>query len=226
MAIMCRHNLLDSDQATIISSDLQSRGQSNTQQSPPPCHRYILSLPVAPSSHRGLLLVVGCNPSTADANTDDPTLAKLRSWASFNGYSHLAVVNLFSYRETSPRNMKAAGTISFLEGGREADLWIGKAASEADDVVLAMGDIAFKSWGRFSHPIQGITETGRERRAGARTRLVEVVELIRRQMKIGSKLLAFCLTKAGNPGHVLYLSNSLKNREQWVDMTGHHFSEV
>jgi len=122
--------------------------------------------------------------------------------------------------------MKAAGTISFLEGGREADLWIGKSASEADDVVLAMGDIAFKSWGRFSHPIQGITETGRERRAGARTRLVEVVELIRRQMKIGSKLLAFCLTKAGNPGHVLYLPNSLKNREQWVDMTGHHFSEV
>ena len=207
----------------MISSGPQIKGQSNIQCTPPPCHRYILSLPLASPFHRGLLLIVGCNPSTADANADDPTLAKLRSWASFNGYSHLAVVNLFSYRETSPRSMKAAGTMSFLVGGREADLWIGKAAFDAEDIVLAMGDIAFKSWGKFSHPNQGIVETGRERRAGARTRLAEVVELIRRQMKVGSKLLAFCLTKAGNPGHVLYLPNALKSREQWVDMTGHLF---
>jgi len=225
MAVMCRHSLLDSDHAFMISTDPQLRGQSNIHSSPPPCHRYILSLPLVAPSHRGMFLIVGCNPSTADANADDPTLAKLRSWASFNGYSHLAVVNLFSYRETSPQKMKAAGTMSFLVGGREADLWIGKAASIADDIVLAMGDIAFKSWGKSNHPFQGITETGRERRAGARTRLAEVVELMRRQMRMGSKLLAFCLTKAGNPGHVLYLPNSLKSREQWVDITDHHFSE-
>jgi len=222
MAIMCHHNLLDSDQASMISSDFE--GQSNIH-NPPPCHRYILSLPLAPPSHRGLLLIVGCNPSTADANADDPTLAKLRSWASFNGYSHLAVVNLFSYRETSPKKMKTSGSLHFLAGGREANLWISKAASIADDIVLAMGDIAFKSWGKLNLPFQGITETGRARRAGARTRLAEVVELIRRQMKMGSMLLAFCLTKAGNPGHVLYLPNSLKSREQWVDISDTHFSE-
>ena len=104
-------------------------------------------------------------------------------------------------------------------------MWISKAASIADDIVLAMGDIAFKSWGKLNLPFQGITETGRARRAGARTRLAEVVELIRRQMKMGSMLLAFCLTKAGNPGHVLYLPNSLKSREQWVDISDTHFSE-
>jgi len=208
----------------MISPDSQLEGQSNIHNSPP-CHRYILSLPLALPSHRGLLLIVGCNPSTADANADDPTLAKLRSWASFNGYSHLAVVNLFSYRETSPRKMKASGTLCFLAGDREANLWISNVASIADDIVLAMGDIAFKSWGTLNLPFQRITETGRERRAGARTRLAEVVELIKRQMKVGSKLLAFCLTKAGNPGHVLYLPNSLKCREQWVDITDHYFSE-
>ena len=224
MAVMCQHNLLDSDQASLISTDPQLEGQLNKHISPPPCHRYILSLPLTSPSHRGLLLIVGCNPSTADANSDDPTLAKLRSWASFNGYSHLAVVNLFSYRETSPQKMKASGTMSFLVGGREANLWICKAASIADDIVLAMGDIAFKSWGKSNHPSQRITETGRERRAGARSRLVEVVELMRKQIRIGSKLFAFCLTKSGNPGHVLYLPNSLKNREQWVDITDHHFN--
>jgi len=210
----------------MISIDPQFEGQSNIHSLPPQCHRYILSLPLAPPSpHRGLLLVVGCNPSTADAKADDPTLAKLRKWASFNGYNHLAVVNLFSYRETSPQKMKAAGSIQFLAGGNEADSWIGKAVSIADDVVLAMGDIAFKSWGKLNDPYQGIAETGRERRAAARTRLIDVVELIKRQIKVGSKLLAFCLTKAGNPGHVLYLPNSLKSREQWVDLADYHFSE-
>ena len=139
--------------------------------------------------------MVGCNPSTADASHDDPTLAKLSNWASFNGYSHLAVVNLFSYRESSPRKMKAAGVLSFLTGGDEADMWIGKAASISDDIVFAMGDIAFKSWVTFNHPSQTLSETGKARRAGARLRLVDVVSLIKRRKGRGSRLFAFCVRK-------------------------------
>ena len=219
MAVMCRHSLLGSDQADLATL-ISTKSKSNIQKtSAPPCHRYILALPLASPSQRGLLLVVGCNPSTADASHDDPTLAKLSNWARFNGYSHLAVVNLFSYRETSPRKMKAAGVLSFLTGGDEADMWIGKAASISDDIVLAMGDIAFKSWVTFNHPSQTLSETGKARRAGARLRLADVVALIKRRKGRGSRLFAFCVTKSGNPGHVLYLPNSLKSREKWVDIT-------
>ena len=115
--------------------------------------------------------------------------------------------------------MKAAGVLSFLTGGDEADMWIGKAASISDDIVLAMGDIAFKSWVTFNHPSQTLSETGKARRAGARLRLADVVALIKRRKGRGSRLFAFCVTKSGNPGHVLYLTNSLKSREKWVDIT-------
>ena len=205
----------------MISNDLECEDQLNMHRATP-CHRYLLALPLKPS-HRGLLLVVGCNPSTADSNTDDPTLVKLRSWATFNGYSHLAVVNMFSYRETSPRKMKAAGTMTFLEGGGEVDVWIERAASIASDIVLAMGDIAFKSWGNFRNPFHSTTESGKVRRTRARSRLVEIVDLIRREKQKEAKIFAFCLTKAAFPGHILYLPNSLKSRDNWLDMTEHNF---
>ena len=216
---MCRHKNLSN--STMISNDFECEDQLNMH-SATPCHRYLLALPLKPS-HRGLLLVVGCNPSTADANTDDPTLVKLQTWATFNGYSHLAVVNMFSYRGTSPRKMKAAGTMTFLEGGGEVDMWIERAASIASDIVLAMGDIAFKSWGNFKNPFHSTSESGKDRRIRARSRLVEIVDLIRREKQKESKIFAFCLTKAAFPGHILYLPNSLKSRDNWLEMTEHNF---
>ena len=117
--------------------------------------------------------------------------------------------------------MKAAGTMTFLEGGSEVDIWLERAASIASDIVLAMGDIAFKSWGNFRNPTT--TESGKDRRIRARSRLVEIVDLIRREKQQESKIFAFCLTKAAFPGHILYLPNSLKSRDNWLDLTEHKF---
>ena len=47
------------------------------------------------------------NPSTADADDDDPTIRRCVGFAKSWGYERLEVVNLFAYRATSPRSLLA-----------------------------------------------------------------------------------------------------------------------
>jgi hypothetical protein len=53
---------------------------------------------------RPMLLVVGFNPSTADALKDDPTIHTLRWRASRWGFGGVVVVNLIPLRGSSPGN--------------------------------------------------------------------------------------------------------------------------
>ena len=47
------------------------------------------------------------NPSTADANTDDPTIRRCIGFSKSWGYGALRVVNLYAYRATKPDALKA-----------------------------------------------------------------------------------------------------------------------
>ena len=51
---------------------------------------------------------VGLNPSTADAELDDPTIRRCIGFAKAWGYNRLVMVNLFAYRATEPADMKRA----------------------------------------------------------------------------------------------------------------------
>lgn len=53
-------------------------------------------------------MFVGLNPSTADAMIDDPTIRRCVGFAKAWGYGALCMANLFAWRATDPKDMKAA----------------------------------------------------------------------------------------------------------------------
>src|SRR5882724_4976365 len=58
-------------------------------------------------AERPAVLFVGLNPSTADALQDDPTIRRCIRFAKAWGYGALYMGNLFAFRATDPRAMKA-----------------------------------------------------------------------------------------------------------------------
>lgn len=56
----------------------------------------------------GYVMFVGLNPSTADENNDDPTVRRCINFAKAWGYGGIYMLNLFAFRATDPREMKAA----------------------------------------------------------------------------------------------------------------------
>lgn len=52
------------------------------------------------------VMFIGLNPSTANADTDDPTIRKVRSFAKKWGYGGVYMLNLFPYISTDPEQLK------------------------------------------------------------------------------------------------------------------------
>lgn len=72
-----------------------------------PCQRYRLTLHRRWSDGRTLQIVM-LNPSTADANADDPTIRKCVGFAALADYGAIEVLNLFAFRATNPRELLSA----------------------------------------------------------------------------------------------------------------------
>ena len=100
---------------------------------------------------RPALMVVMFNPSTADAQQDDPTIRLLCQIAAHNGYGGIVVVNGIPLRSTPP-----APAFAMLEWDKSSD-WssrdalqlnlshIQTHAAQAGAVLLAWGALAFKT---------------------------------------------------------------------------------
>ncbi len=126
----------------------------------------------------GALLIIGLNPSTADAYTDDPTIRRCIGFAKGLGYGSLLMGNLFAYRATSP--------LELLEVedpvGPDTNWHLQAMAKEAAGIIVA--------WGAFEMRRPLFTERAREV-----TRMLSKI------------LLPYCFgtTKDGHPKHPLYL---------------------
>lgn len=97
-------------------------------------HRYYLSRRWEADGRACVFIML--NPSTADAENDDPTIRRCINFAKREGCNELIVVNLFSYRATDPKEMKQSPA---PEGGVANDEVIAGFVQQADLVVAAWG---------------------------------------------------------------------------------------
>ena len=146
-------------------------------------YRYTLGRRWTHDLSAGAAVFVMLNPSTADAEQDDPTIRRCIGFAKALGCGGLHVVNLYAYRATKPADLwKAADPI-----GPENDEVLRetfKAAAREDRPVIA-------AWGANAAPL-------RAQFVGALARAA------------GSTLTALGLTKDGAPRHPLYLRSDAR----------------
>lgn len=86
----------------------------------------------------GQTTVIMVNPSTADATVNDATIRKLLGFGSRKGWGRIVVGNLFAYRATDVRELKAA----YDPVGPDNDGHLLDMLREADRVVVAWGPVA------------------------------------------------------------------------------------
>lgn len=134
------------------------------------------------------LVFVMLNPSTADADIDDPTIRKCMGFARrlecSEGifYGGIVVVNLFAYRATDPADLKRA----LYPVGPDNDHWILESILSS----RPFGENIVCAWGR---------------NAAGHPRTQMVIDTIR---KAGMKPMALRLSADGTPHHPLMLPYS------------------
>jgi len=132
---------------------------------------------------RGRLLIIGCNPSTASAETNDPTISKEIKFATRWGFDYLDKCNIFDWRSTDPLALKkTAEPVSRIN-----EAYILSAASRCSMVLCA--------WGK----------NGALQARGARTKRV--------LLGAGAALFYLRLNADGSPQHPLYLPDDTEPKE-------------
>lgn len=133
------------------------------------------------------LMFVMLNPSTADADVDDPTIRKCIGFARRNGFNGIDVVNLYAYRATKPSDLRAAG----YPVGPFNDSHIISAAMANHE----FGGKTICAWGAIGSKLE---------------RPSAVVKILRNVAMVDLYALSVC--KDGNPGHPLMLPYSSELR--------------
>ena len=141
------------------------------------CKRYRYRLTRHWDADRRALPFVMLNPSTADADIDDPTIRRCIGFAKREGAGGIVVVNLFAFRATSPVDM-------FAEPERVGP------HNEEHLTEVGATSVAVKM------PI--VCAWGAHGKATAQW----AVDLFRRQ---GANLVCLGKTQNGNPRHPLYV---------------------
>ena len=129
-----------------------------------------------PIGSDGVAVQIGMNPSTADIDCDDPTVAGCCARARLWGYGGLVMLNVFAYRATD----KSALTRVDDPVGALNDATIARFARRADLVVVG--------WGQPPRPLRG--------------RGAEVARLL---ADLGVQPRCFAINADGSPKHPLYV---------------------
>lgn len=152
-------------------------GSSTAIFSPDERFRYVLTRKWDPAIQK--LAVVGLNPSTATADLDDPTIRRCISFAKREGFGGLAMLNLFAYRATDPRELTAALT-------------------RGENIVGELNDSVLKLYGNQGRIVLAAWGTGGSLCARG-------FEVMRNMQRAGALLRCLGVTQGGEPRHPLYI---------------------
>jgi hypothetical protein len=83
-------------------------------------------------------LLIGMNPSTADASFNDPTITREWGFSAREGYQGFVKVNVGDYRATSPAMLSDPGVIACSPANLPLIL---QEAAQADRVVVCFGKV-------------------------------------------------------------------------------------
>ena len=136
-------------------------------------YRYMLTRVWVPEGRKALFIML--NPSTATEVQNDPTVERCERRARALGFGAFRVLNIFAWRDTDPKAMRAAED----PVGPGNDAAIQQSLAWADQVICA--------WGTH----------------GAHLNRGPAVEALLRQA--GVALFHLGLSKAGHPKHPLYI---------------------
>ncbi|QYX57055.1 DUF1643 domain-containing protein [Roseovarius sp. SCSIO 43702] len=143
-------------------------------------YRYSLTRVWEPSGRRALFIML--NPSTATEIQNDPTVERCERRARALGFGAFRVTNIFAWRDTDPKAMRAAAE----PVGEANDAAILESLPWADQVIAA--------WGSHGAYLD---------RGSAVARLLG---------EAGAPVFHLGLTKAGHPRHPLYIGYSERPR--------------
>ncbi|MCP3872135.1 MAG: DUF1643 domain-containing protein [Desulfobacteraceae bacterium] len=107
---------------------------STAKFSPNRVHRYALWRRWDESGK--IAMFIGLNPSTADEVKNDPTVTRCINYAKRWGYGGMIMSNIFAFRATDPKVMKAAND----PVGSKNDKWLLKLAMEANIIMAVWGN--------------------------------------------------------------------------------------
>lgn len=159
----------------MISRDfLKGDARSTAVYSPCERYRYLLTRTWEPAGPKALFVML--NPSTATERQNDPTVERCERRARALGFGAFRVANIFAFRATDPRDMRAAPD----PVGPGNDAAIAESCPWADTIVAA--------WGTH----------------GAHLDRGAAVEALLRAS--GRPLHTLGLTKDGHPRHPLYIA--------------------
>jgi hypothetical protein len=149
-------------------------------------YRYTLTRRWGADGTPGMLFIM-LNPSTADAENDDPTVRRCIGFAKKAGKGHLCIVNLFSYRAADPVALIKRAQSGEPVNGPDAKEHLQKAVESFD----GPGDIIVAAWG------------AQARHTALKPRRDRVAAALERHYKIGLHCLG--TTGEGEPKHPLYV---------------------
>lgn len=139
------------------------------------CERYRYALTRTWDTGKGRIAFVMLNPSTATEMQNDPTVERCERRARALGYGAFRVTNIFAWRNTDPREMRAAHDP------------VGPANDDAIRDAALWAQLVLCAWGTHGAHLNRGADAERLLRA------------------TGAPLFHLGLSKAGHPKHPLYI---------------------